>query len=196
MVIGATPTADTSILRTASTLYQKYSMRRVYYSAYTPVPHASVVLPTQAPPLVREHRLYQADWLMRFYEFDVSELTSDAQPNLDLEMDPKMAWALRNRAYYPIDVNRATREQLLRLPGVGVRSVNRILGIRRYHKVTLADLAKLRISLRKVKPFVITADHNSDAHLIDRGDLKQRVVRPYQQLELFASAQAAATGEM
>lgn len=196
MVIGATPTADQSILLTASNLYHKYSLKRVYYSAYTPVPHSNVILPAKPPPLVREHRLYQADWLMRFYKFDVKELTTPDQPNLDLEIDPKMAWALRNRAYFPLDVNKASREQLLRIPGMGVRSVDRIIKIRRFHKITLADLAKLRISLKKTKPFVITADHNPDVHLIDRGDLRQRIIRPYQQLELFQSYTSAVTGEI
>lgn len=196
MVIGATPTADHAILQTASTLYHKYDLRRVYYSAYTPVPKTTSILPRTAPPLVREHRLYQADWLMRYYGFDVSELTSEQSPNLDLEIDPKLAWALRNRGYFPLDVNQATREELLRIPGVGVRSVDRILRIRRYHQITLADLGKLRISLKKVRPFIITADHNPDALLIDSSNLRSRVVQPYQQLELFATSTSAVTGEV
>ena len=196
MVIGATPTPDVSVLETASQLYQKYSLRRVYYSAFSPIPQSPSLLPSIAPPLVREHRLYQADWLMRFYKFDVSELTTPAEPNLDLKIDPKLAWALRNRDYYPIDVNKAAREQLLRIPGVGVQSVDKLLRIRRYHKITLADLGKLRISVKKVKPFVITADHNPDAHLIDRDDLRQRIIRPQEQLELFDSCQSALNGQL
>ncbi len=196
MVIGATPTHDQSILQRASTLYHRYSLKRVYYSAYTPVPKTASFLPLTAPPLVREHRLYQADWLLRFYKFDVSELTTPQQPDLDLQVDPKFAWALRNRAYFPIDVNRATRERLLRIPGIGVRSVDRLIKIRRFHKITLADLGKLRISLKKVKPFVITSDYNPDAHLIDRDDLRERIVRPYEQLNLFETLQSAVTGEV
>lgn len=195
MVVGATPSTDQTILTTASTLYDKYSLKRVYYSAYSPVPKAASLLPATPPPLVREHRLYQADWLMRYYQFDVTELTTPADPNLDLQVDPKMAWALRNRAYFPVDVNKAPREKLLRIPGVGVRSVDRLIRIRRFHSVTLADLAKLRISLKKVRPFVLTADHNPDALLIDRDDLRQRV-RPYQQLELFSAHTSAITGEV
>ena len=196
MVVGATLSTDQTILGAASTLYQKYSLKRVYYSAYSPVPKAASFLPAAAPPLVREHRLYQADWLMRYYDFDVAELTTPTAPNLDLEIDPKMAWALRNRAYFPVDVNKAPRENILRIPGVGVRSVDRILRIRRFHSITLADLAKLRISLKRVRPFVVTADHNPDALLIDRDDLRQRVVRPYQQLELFATHVSAISGEV
>lgn len=196
MVVGATLSTDQTILGAASTLYQKYSLKRVYYSAYSPVPKAASFLPAAAPPLVREHRLYQADWLMRYYDFDVAELTTPTAPNLDLEIDPKMAWALRNRAYFPVDVNKAPRENILRIPGVGVRSVDRILRIRRFHSITLADLAKLRISLKRVRPFVVTADHNPDALLIDRDDLRQRVVRPYQQLELFATQVSAISGEV
>lgn len=196
MVVGATPSTDQTILGTASALYHKYSLKRVYYSAYSPVPKAASFLPAAAPPLVREHRLYQADWLMRYYQFDVAELTTASDPNLDLEVDPKMAWALRNRAYFPVDVNKAPREKLLRIPGVGVRSVDRLLRIRRFHSVTLVDLAKLRISLKKVRPFVVTADHNPDALLIDRDDLRQRVVRPYQQLELFSANASAISGEV
>jgi predicted DNA-binding helix-hairpin-helix protein len=177
-------------------MYNQYRMRRVYYSAFSPIPQADARLPVQAPPLVREHRLYQADWLMRFYGFDVQELTTPQEPNLDLKIDPKLAWALRHRESFPIDINRASRSQLLRIPGIGVRNVDRILDIRRYHQLRLADLAKLRVSLKKVKPFVLTADYNPDALRIDRQDLRQRVVRPYQQLELFAAAQSATTGEV
>ena len=196
MVVGATPTADVSILQTASQLYQKYSLRRVYYSAFSPIPKSATFLPAEAPPLVREHRLYQADWLMRFYDFEVDELISESQPNLDLQIDPKLAWALRNRSYFPVNVNKATRGQLLRIPGIGVTSVTKLLRIRRFHQITLLDLGKLRISIKKVKPFVITADHNPDAHLIDRDDLRQRVQPEQQQLGLFDSFQSAVTGQL
>ena len=196
MVIGATPSTDQTILNTASSLYHSYNLRRVYYSAYSPVQKAASLLPANPPPLVREHRLYQADWLMRYYDFAVTELTTPQEPNLDLEVDPKMAWALRNRAYFPLDVNKASREQLLRIPGIGVRNVERILRIRRYHRLTLADLAKLRLAMKKIRPFVITADHNPDNLLIDRGDLRQRVTKPYEQLELFAAAGSAVSGEV
>ena len=196
MIIGATPAADVSILQTASQLYEKYSLRRVYYSAFSPVPQSASFLPSTAPPLAREHRLYQADWLMRFYDFQASELTTAEEPNLDLEIDPKLAWALRNRAYFPVDVNKAAREQLLRIPGVGVQSVNKLLRIRRYHKVTLADLGKLRLSLKKIEPFVVTADHNPSVHLIDRDNLRQRIVKPHRQMQLFEAYQSALSGQL
>ncbi len=134
------PTTQT-ILQRASSLYRKQHLRRVYYSAFSPIPDASSNLPLIAPPLVREHRLYQADWLMRFYGFDVAELTTREEPNLPLNLDPKLAWALRNREKFPIDLNKAPREMLLRVPGLGVRNVDRIIRIRRWHSIRLDDLS-------------------------------------------------------
>lgn len=180
MIVGATPARDREILGQASSLYQQHKLRRVYYSAFSPIPSASSRLPLVAPPLVREHRLYQADWLMRFYGFDVAEITSEAQPDLSLEVDPKLAWALRHPATFPLDLNRAPRELLLRVPGLGVRNVDRILRVRRWHRLTLADLTRLRVPLAKTLPFVVTADH------IPRG-VAQLPARQ-QQLELFAPA--------
>jgi predicted DNA-binding helix-hairpin-helix protein len=133
---------------------------------------------------------------MRFYGFRANELTTADEPNLSLAMDPKLAWAVRHRGRFPVDLNKASRELLLRIPGLGVRNVNRILVMRRHQRVRLDDLAKLRVSLRKVKPFVITADHNPDALRIDRGDLAARVVNPHVQLELFGAASSARSGEV
>jgi putative DNA modification/repair radical SAM protein len=147
MIIGATPASDATILGQATQLYSQRKLRRVYYSAFSPIPDASSKLPLVAPPLVREHRLYQADWLIRFYGFDVSELANDAQPNLSLELDPKLAWAQRQPAQFPVDLNSASRELLLRVPGLGVRTVDRILAIRRWHRLRLDDLVRLRVSL-------------------------------------------------
>jgi len=200
MIVGATPSSDATILKTASQLYQRQNLRRVYYSAYSPIPHADGRLPALAPPLVREHRLYQADWLMRFYGFDAGEITESADANLDLSIDPKLAWALRNRQYFPLNVNKASKQQLLRIPGMGVRNVLRILQIRRYQSIRLGDLKKLRLSMSKVKPFVITADHNPDTLLLDRQDLRSRLVTPERQLNLFETspgiATAARSGEL
>jgi putative DNA modification/repair radical SAM protein len=159
MIVGATPANDATILGRASTLYRTHKLRRVYYSAFSPIPDASSKLPLIAPPLVREHRLYQADWLMRFYGFNVSELTRANRPDLSLEIDPKLAWALRHRENFPVDLNGAPREVLLRVPGLGVRNVERILRIRRWHQLRLADLVRLRAPLSKVMPFIIVADH-------------------------------------
>ena len=159
MIVGADPSPDRTILRLSSTLYGAYGLRRVYYSAFSPIPDASRALPLQPAPLLREHRLYQADWLLRFYGFGVEELATDPAGNLDLVHDPKLAWALQNRAMFPVDVNLADREALLRVPGLGVKSVNRILSVRRLRRLRMADLAMLRVSLAKVAPFVVTLDH-------------------------------------
>jgi putative DNA modification/repair radical SAM protein len=194
MVVGATASSDAQILSTASRLYDKFKLRRVYYSAYSPIPHGDAKLPNFGPPLLREHRLYQSDWLMRFYGFGATELTTAAAPNLEWAVDPKLGWALRNRGFFPVDLNRAERWQLLRVPGLGVRNVERILKIRRHQRIRLGDLAKLRASLRKVGPFVTTADHNPEAQRIDRANLRGRVVE--RQLNLFETAASATSGEV
>ena len=196
MVVGATPTPDRTILLTAAQLYDRHRLRRVYYSAFSPIPHGDSRLPPAAPPLVREHRLYQSDWLMRFYGFRADEITTPDRPDLDLNCDPKLAWALRNRGLFPVDLNRAAEWRLLRVPGLGVRNVSRILQIRRHHRIRLSDLAKLHVSLKKVRPFVVTADHNPDAALIDRLDLPGRVIQKEVQLELFDAAASARSGEV
>jgi putative DNA modification/repair radical SAM protein len=191
MIVGATPASDATILGQATQLYSQRKLRRVYYSAFSPIPDASSKLPLVAPPLVREHRLYQADWLIRFYGFDVSELANDAQPNLSLELDPKLAWAQRQPAQFPVDLNSAARELLLRVPGLGVRTVERILAIRRWHRLRLDELVRLRVSLKKVLPFVTTADHRpkllqSSAEPLSAGSSRAS------QLDLFRPATAGA----
>ena len=174
MIVGATPTADRQILELSSSLYQKQKLRRVYYSAFSPIPDASRKLPLIAPPLVREHRLYQADWLLRFYGFKVDEIVPEQQPDLALEKDPKLAWALRQTDVFPIDINRASRELLLRVPGLGVRNVDRILQVRRWHQVTVADLQRLRVPLKKTLPFILAADHRpGDLRIARRASAKQ-----------------------
>jgi predicted DNA-binding helix-hairpin-helix protein len=180
MIVGASPGTDFEILSKAWSLYSAYDLRRVYYSAFSPIPGAHPLLPTAAPPLVRENRLYQADWLLRFYGFSVEELATPVAPDLPLDRDPKLDWALRNREFFPIDVNRAARRMLLRVPGLGVRTVDRILKVRRYRAIRFADLAKLQVPLTKARPFVITADRNPAAHLIDSA--------PARQLDLFATS--------
>lgn len=196
IIVGATPTSDRTILQTASELYGTHRLRRVYYSAFSPIPHADPRLPVRSPPLVREHRLYQADWLMRFYEFDASELTAAAE-NLDLELDPKLAWALAHREWFPIDVNRASREQLLRVPGLGVRNVERILRMRRQRRLRIADLRSLKVPMRRTEPFVVTADSvHAASRQLDSKRLDRIVRPPSQQLDLFESATSARSGEL
>lgn len=195
LVVGATPTTDRRILQTTSRLYQSYELKRVYYSAFSPFPRADVRLPLQAPPLVREHRLYQADWLMRFYGFRGEELTTDAEPNFDSALDPKMQWALRNRWFFPVDVNRSPRESLLRVPGLGCRTVQKLLGVRRYHQITLADLVRLRVSIKRLRPFLITADVNDGLRTLDLVELAPLVRPSAEQLSLFDPA-TALTGEL
>jgi putative DNA modification/repair radical SAM protein len=184
MIVGADDSTDAHILKRADTLYTGYKLRRVYYSGFSPIPEPSSVLPIAPPPLVREHRLYQADWLLRFYGFQVDEIANDDTPNLDLALDPKLSWALRNRATFPVDVNRASREMLLRVPGLGVRNVDRILAARRYTRLRLADLLQLRISMKKVLPFIITADHRPALLELEGDALRQRFLPPPKQLEL------------
>jgi predicted DNA-binding helix-hairpin-helix protein len=160
VIVGADDSSDLTIMRMSSNLYGSYGLRRVYYSAFSPIPDASAALPLRPAPLLREHRLYQADWLLRFYGFGVDELAMDAAGNMSLEVDPKMAWALQNRGAFPVDVNRAAKEMLLRVPGLGVKSAGRVIQARRYRRLRLEDLARLRLPVRKLAPFVVTADHH------------------------------------
>jgi predicted DNA-binding helix-hairpin-helix protein len=160
MVVGADAADDAAILGTASDLYAAYRLKRVYYSAYSPVPDASRLLPPAAPPLLREHRLYQADWLLRFYGFSREEVLAGGEAGmLDLELDPKTAWALKHRERFPLDLNHAPREALLRVPGLGAKTVDRLLAARRHAAIRVADLARLRLPLRRVLPFVTLPDH-------------------------------------
>jgi putative DNA modification/repair radical SAM protein len=185
MIVGADATDDAAVLATSAGLYDTYGLRRVYYSAFSPIPAASAVLPLKAPPLQRENRLYQADWLLRYYGFSVREIASSGEAGmLDLEIDPKLAWALKNRGRFPVDVNTADRELLLRVPGLGVRAVDRILSARRHARLRLADLARLSSGIRRLKPFLIAADHRP-LGLTDREDLRGLLIRPARQLDLF-----------
>lgn len=184
MIIGADATNDRQILETSTNLYASYRLKRVYYSAFSPIPDASRSLPLQAPPLVREHRLYQADWLVRFYGFNVDEIASGNDGMLPLDIDPKLTWALANRDRFPLDINRASREELLRVPGLGVRSVDRILSSRRFRTIRADDLKRLHVSPRKVLPFLALADHTPSIRLIDADNLKSYFVPQPKQLAL------------
>ena len=185
MIVGADDSTDERVLTTSASLYGNYALRRVYYSAFSPIQDTSAMLPAKAPPLQRENRLYQADWLLRFYGFSVAEIAQGGEHGmLDLEIDPKLAWALKNRERFPVDVNTAERELLLRVPGLGKRAVDKIIRARRHTVLRLDDVARLSTGVRRVRPFLITADHRP-LQLIDRLDLRQQLVASAQQQELF-----------
>lgn len=184
MIVGADGADDATILRTSARLYGSYGLKRVYYSAFSPIPDASRALPLIKPPLVREHRLYQADWLYRFYGFGVDEITASIGGMLDLDMDPKLAWALTHRQTFPVNVNRAERETLLRVPGFGLKTVDAILSSRRFRRLRLEDLARLGVSLRKVRAF-IEAEGWTPRRLADRADLKSLFAPKPEQLSLL-----------
>ena len=185
MIIGADGSNDAAILGQSTRLYSSYKLKRVYYSAFSPIPDSSAKLPLIRPPLQREHRLYQADWLLRFYDFQLDEITSvTADGNLDLEVDPKLAWALVHREVFPLDVNRASREMLLRVPGFGVKTVNRILSTRRHRTLRYEDLIRMGASMKKARSFV-TAGGWSPGGLTDSIDLRAQFAPPPEQLTLF-----------
>jgi len=184
LVVGAAESSDTVILSKAEALYNRFKLRRVYYSAFSPAADTDSKLRSKpiTPPM-REHRLYEADWLIRNYGFAAHEVTDGLDGgNLDLEKDPKVAWAIRHRHLFPVDVNRASKSLLLRIPGIGVRNVQRILNIRRFHRIRLEDLARLNVTLARAKWFIVTADHNPDVFRLDHANLpdvfKRRAVQP------------------
>jgi putative DNA modification/repair radical SAM protein len=188
LVVGADDATDAELLAAADALYARQRLRRVYYGAYVPPPGAPAAVATEAPPVLRERRLYQADWLVRQYGFAVHELAPPEAPDLPLDVDPKLAWALRHPEAFPVDVNRAPRELLLRVPGFGRRTVERILAVRAWHRVRVLDLARLRVPVSRALPFIVAADHGAQA-LDDAGrTLRARLAartRGAAQLELF-----------
>lgn len=188
MIVGADSANDSAIVARAATLYDRFRLRRVYYSAFSPIPDSSAVLPLVRPPLLREHRLYQADWMLRFYGYSTADLAASADDagNFPLDIDPKLAWALKHRGAFPVDVNRAPREILLRVPGLGTKAVDRILASRRHRRLRLADVARLTVSVAKLRPFLIAADWRPTA-LGDRADLSAHLRPRTEQLELFAA---------
>lgn len=155
MIVGASPEHDRDILKLSSALYATPTMRRVYYSGYIPVNTYDSRLPvTKQPPLVRENRLYQADWLMRFYKFSADEIADDSHPDLELEIDPKLSWALRHPEFFPVDVNRADYEMILRIPGVGVKSATLIVNARRFRRLTSEHLRKIGVVMKRARYFI------------------------------------------
>jgi len=185
MIIGADGADDVSILNTATRLYSGYKLKRVYYSAFSPIPDASSALLLIKPPLVREHRLYQADWLMRYYGFSSEEIAVGTRKgHLDLDLDPKLAWALKQRAVFPLDINVAPRELLLRVPGFGVRTVDRIIESRRHALLRFGDLIRIGASMKKARPFITTPDW-TPGQLTDSPGLRARFTPPPEQLTLL-----------
>lgn len=174
MIVGATSETDRDILRVSSTLYERPTMKRVYYSGYISVNTYDKRLPAlKQPPLVRENRLYQADWLLRFYEFKVDELVDERTPDLDLEIDPKLAWALRHPEFFPVNIQTADYESLLRVPGIGVRSAKLIVTSRRFSRVGFYELKKMGAVMKKAKYF-ITCNELPDKTILDLGPSQVR----------------------
>jgi putative DNA modification/repair radical SAM protein len=184
MIVGADSANDGEIIASAAGLYDRFALRRVYYSAFSPIPDASAVLPLKRPPLLREHRLYQSDWMMRFYGFSAAEVgaAANADGMLPLDIDPKLAWALRFRDRFPVDVNHASKDQLLRVPGLGTKAVGSILTARRWRALRLEDVARLTVSIAKIRPFLIAADWSPT----QLSDSVMPVPQPAQ-LDLFAA---------
>jgi putative DNA modification/repair radical SAM protein len=184
MIVGADETSDSTILQTAETLYGAYRLKRVYYSAFSPIPDSPTALPDKAPPLLREHRLYQADFLLRGYGFRVDELF--AQPgNLALDIDPKLAWALGHRESFPVDLNRANVRMIARVPGIGMRNAKRLVELRRSRRIRYQDLVQLRCAMDKTRPFIVTADYRPAQSDISTERLRHALKPPPAQLSLL-----------
>lgn len=178
VVIGATPEKDLQVLKLADSLYQDQKLKRVYYSGYVPISEDARMPAIRQPPVVRENRLYQADWLLRFYGFKVDEIVDDQHPELDLELDPKSAYALRNPHLFPVDVNTAPYEMILRVPGIGVRSAKKIVSSRRHRRLRFDHLKKIGIVLKRARYFLVCAD--KDFQLVGRNPdwLRNTLVGP------------------
>lgn len=191
LVVGATPENDHHILQLANSLYQEQQLRRVYYSGYVPISDDNRLPSLSAPPLVRENRLYQADWLLRSYGFSVHELVDEQHPDLDMEVDPKLGYALRHPELFPVDINTAPYELILRIPGIGVKSAKKIVQARRFGKLRPEHLQKIGVVWKRARYFLTTADPNFRWLNFDPMALKQRILsernpRVYQpQLSLF-----------
>lgn len=185
MIVGADKSTDADIMTSSTTLYSSYKLKRVYYSAFSPIQDASKDLPLVKPPLIREHRLYQADWLLRFYGFQTTEIFAGRQDNmLDLDIDPKLSWALTHRAGFPVDVNRASKAELVRVPGLGLKSVDRILRARRQTKLRLSDVKTIARSVKICRAFIETADWTPGS-LLDSPSLRAAFATAPEQLTLL-----------
>jgi putative DNA modification/repair radical SAM protein len=197
MIVGATPSTDRDIMMKASSLYDEHGLKRVYYSAFSPIPDSDPNLPALSPPLIREHRLYQSDWLIRFYGFTVDEILPTDRSTLDLDKDPKLSWALAHRELFPVDINTAPRETMLRIPGLGVRNVEKIISSRKFRRLRLEDIGKMHAQINKLKYFIQTADHNPNLQLIESGQFVSVLEKEQSvQLNLFDSPTSSITGEL
>jgi putative DNA modification/repair radical SAM protein len=188
MIIGATPDTDLTILRLSKALYRRYNLKRVYFSAYIPVGRHPVLPGPETPaPLLREHRLYQADWLMRFYRFDADEIVDDSHPDLDPDIDPKCSWALRHSEFFPVEVNTADYDLLLRVPGIGVKSAGRIVEARRHKSLRPEDLRKMGVVIKRAQYFVTANGRYFGSVPCDSPCLRDILAErlPYEQLSLF-----------
>jgi putative DNA modification/repair radical SAM protein len=185
LIVGADAATDRAIIEKSVVLYSSYRLRRVYYSAFSPIPDSSRLLPLKAAPLMREHRLYQSDWLLRFYGFSADELFVQPDGMLDLQIDPKLAWALQHREQFPVDINRAPREVLLRVPGLGVRAVKRLVATRRTRMIRPEDLQRLHVPLQRVLPFIVLPGHVP--RQLEAADFERQLRRQPAQLSLLAA---------
>lgn len=190
MIVGADASDDHTILNTAETLYGSYKLKRVYYSAFSPIPQSPGSVPLAPPPLLREHRLYQADFLLRGYGFTAGELMPRTG-NLALDVDPKLAWALSNRDHFPMDLNRVDASLIPRIPGIGLRNAKRIVELRRLRRIRWEDLSRLRCSLKKLAPFVVTADYKPAQGATSSDLLRKHMADAPQQMNLWPELQAA-----
>lgn len=179
MIIGATDDNDLNILNLSENLYKKLNLKRVYYSAFIPVSQNSKLPLIKSPPLVRENRIYQADWLLRFYKFQAKELLDEENPNFDLELDPKCDWALRNMEHFPIEINMADYNTLLRIPGIGVKSAYRIIAARKFTRLDFDDLKKMGIVLKRAKHFITCKGKFYGLKSMDPLGIRGQIVNPF-----------------
>jgi len=190
LIIGATPDSDLSIMKLAENLYSMYKLKRVYYSAYVPVPNSPRLNGILKAPLVREHRLYQADWLLRFYGFEAKELLDENNPNLNISMDPKADWAIRNIEKFPIELNKASLKSLIRVPGIGLKSAERIIEARRVSSLDFDHIKKLGVVMKRAKYFITCSGKWRGESSFREALLKDRLSlrfeeNMYQQLNFF-----------
>jgi predicted DNA-binding helix-hairpin-helix protein len=178
MIIGATGESDKDIMFSATYYYKKYNMKRVYYSGYVPVADDKR-LPSigSQVPMLRENRLYQTDWLLRFYGFAVNEIVNDSHPNLDVDVDPKLSWALRNMEYFPVDINKADKRMLARVPGLGMRSVHKIINARKFRKLNWDHLKKIGVALNRAKYFMVCDSRNWERKDLDAEKIKGLILQ-------------------